>query len=164
MGRIEAAIEADLEGYTGCVDFADAGFGTVKISIDRLFTENGLAGVGRGRDELAVRARITRDEHRVDPQIIEDRCSIANSIDTVFLSHLLRRVQIDVSHATEVYLGMPRQVFRVEPTDKPGSNEAEHQHRPRMTPLRRTGQKHLRSSLKSCTGVDTSVRGTSGQG
>ena len=66
VGRVEAAVEADLERHAGRLDRRQRAVDLGEVERDGLLAEDRLAGARRGADQLGVRVRARADRDRVD--------------------------------------------------------------------------------------------------
>ena len=127
-GGVEAAVEADLDRHAQAADLAPAGIDLGDVEVDRLLAQDGLAGLGRGRDQLDMGVGRGRDQHGIDAAVAQRLAHRAGDPAAMRLGHRHRRRALDVERPGQLGLGVRRQIVGMHPADAAAAQNREPDH------------------------------------
>ena len=139
VGRVEAAVEADLDRHAGIAHRLPALFDALQAQIDRLFAQHRLAGGGGGDDQGHVRVGGRGDQHRIDPRG-QRRSDVRHGRRSVTRGDRRRHGRHRIVHAHQPGIRSRGEVGGMHGADPPRTQECEIDHAPsysNRTPLTR---------------------------
>jgi len=118
---IEAAVEAYHQRHAAFGDDGKARRGAPPIEVERLLTEDGLAGAGRRLDEIGMGAGRAGDDDGLNRTGGKDR-GLGPDLAAVAARQPLGRGGIDIDDRAETGPRMARDILRVDGPDAPAPN------------------------------------------